>query len=307
MATALIAPTEDSQATIEAGPGKLLVCFTSSDDWRALVTIVGKLALSENADVQVCYKDLTNLDAISGTKCNGKEHRVPLGPASSSLHAAKALREMGFNVASIDLPALRQENGQKLSSYRDADVIVMTTAFNRSIAPGIQDQASRAVRLLGKPVLLLRADEISSGAAQSHSGPAVAAVSLSERSVQVVQLAARYAETLESSLTVVHIVDSRHDFSRPDNLMSLMGACEILGRSVAQSTIQTYSQLTYGTVAGILTQSDFLNNASFLALGVDLHESQSDAAESDVLQETIVQNAPCPVLLVPEYPPEPTA
>jgi hypothetical protein len=304
MATALIAPTEDLQ--VQVGLQRLLVCFTSSDDWRALVTIAGKLALPGKTTVRICYKDLTNLYATGGTKFSGQEYRVPLGSHPSSLHAAKALREIGLNVEFTDLPALRQENGHKPSPSQDADLIVMTTAFNRSIALGSQDLAPRAVRLLGKPILLLRADQIPSGAMQSQTGPAVAAVSLSERSIQVVQLAAQYAEALKSSLTVVHIVDRCHDFSRPDNLMSLMCACEILGKSVAQPTIRTFSRLTYGAVADVLTQSDFLNDASFLALGVDLQESQSDAAESDALQETIVRNAPCPVLLVPENQPDQT-
>jgi nucleotide-binding universal stress UspA family protein len=306
VATTLIFPTQDPQVPVQAGLRKLLVCFSSSDDWRTLVTIAGKLAVPGKADVQICYKDLTNLYAIRGTEFNGQEYRVPLGSLSSSLQAARALREMGLNVEFTDLPELRQQHGQRTFPYWDADLIVMTTAFNRSIALGSQDLASRAVRLLGKPILYLHADQRSSEATRSRTGPAVAAVSLSERSIKVVQLAAQHAEALESSLTVVHIVDSLHDFSRPDNLMSLMGACEILGKSVAQSTIRTSSRLTHGAVADVLTQSDFLNDASFLALGVDLQESKSDAEKSDALQEMIVRNAPCPVLLVPENQPDPT-
>ena len=42
MATALIAPTEDPQVLTPAGLRRLLVCFSSSDDWRALVAMAGK-------------------------------------------------------------------------------------------------------------------------------------------------------------------------------------------------------------------------------------------------------------------------
>lgn len=285
MATALVAPTEGPQVDVHAELRTLLVCFSSSDDWQALVIMIGKLALPTNAAVHVCYKDLTNLNPIGGTRF-------------SSLHAANALRAMGLSVELTDLPALRGESRQKLSSHREADVIVMTTSFSASIALCSQALASQAVRLLRKPILFLRADQ-GSEATQDHTGPAVAAVSLSERSSPVVQHAAKYAETLGSSLTVVHVVDSLHDFSRPDNLMSLMCACEILGKSVARSGLRTYSQLTHGTIADVLTKADFISDASFVALGVDLSEGPTDAAESDALRETIVRNAPCPVLLIP--------
>jgi hypothetical protein len=298
VATALITPIEDPQLLVSAGLKRLLVCFSSSDDWRALVAMAGRLALPGNAAVHVCYKDLTNLYALSETRVNGQEYRVPFDSLPSSLHAAKALRAMGLSVEFTDLPALRRESCQKLSSHREADLIVMTTAFSASIALCSQALASRAVRLLRKPILFLRADQ-GSAATQDHTGPAVAAVSLSERSSPVVQHAAKYAETLGSSLTVLHVVDSLHDFSRPDNLMSLMCACETLGKSVAQSGLPTYPRLTHGTVADVLTKADFISNASFVALGVDLSEGRTDAAESDALRETVVRNAPCPILLIP--------
>lgn len=297
MATALIAPTEDSRVLVAAGLRKLMVCFSSCDDWRALVVMAGRLGLPANAAVHVCYKDLTNLYAIGGT-FNGQEYRVPFDSLPPSLHAAQAFRDMGLNVEFTDFPALRRETRQNISSNREADLILMTTAFSASIAPCSQDVASGAVRLLRKPILFLRADQ-RSAATQNHTGPAVAAVSLSERSMAVVHHAAQYAETLGSSLTVVHVVDSSHDFSRPDNLMSLMCACETLGKSVAQPSLRTYPRLTYGTVADVLTKADFISNASFVALGVDLDEGQSDAMESDALRDTIVQNAPCPLLLIP--------
>jgi nucleotide-binding universal stress UspA family protein len=299
VATALIAPTEDPKVLAPAGPRKLLACFSSSDDWKALVTMAGKLAIPGNAAVQVCYKDLANQPATDGTTLCSLGHRRPFDCPPSSLRVAQALRDLGLNVEFTDLPALRRESHQKLSSTREADLIVMTTAFSRSIALCSHASTSRAVRLLGKPILFLQADRRPSAAPQNRTGPAVVAVSLSERSMPVVQLAAQYAETLGSSLTVVHVVDSLHDFSRPDNLMSLMCACEILGKSVAQPGLRTYPRLTYGTVADVLTKADFIGNAPFVALGVDLSEPQSDAMESDALRDTIVQSAPCPVLLIP--------
>ena len=299
MATALIAPTEDSKLlAAPAGLQSLLVCFSSSDDWRALITMTGKLALPGNAAVHVCYKDLTNLYPIGGAKVGGQEYRVPFDSLPSSLHAAKALRAMGLSVEFTELPALRRESRQQLSSHREADLIVMTTTFSASIALCSQALASRAVRLLRKPILFLRADQ-GPAATRDHAGPAVAAVSLSERSPEVVQRAAEYAESLGSSLTVVHIVDSLHDFSRPDNLMSLMCACETLGKSVARSGLPTSPRLVHGTIADVLTNADFISDASFVALGVDMSEGPGDAAESDGLRETIVRNASCPVLLIP--------
>ena len=297
MATALIAPTEHPKVLAPAGLTKLAICFSSLDDWKALVLMAGRLALPANAAVRVCYKDLT-------IPCDRRkvqfehDYRVPIDSLPRSLDAAQALRDMGLNVELTDFPALRRESRQKLSSNREADLILMTTAFSASIALCSQDLASGAVRLLRKPIFFLRADQ-RSASTQNQTGPAVAAVSLSERSMPVVQHAAQYAETLGVSLTVVHIVDSLHDFSRPDNLMSLMCACETLGKSVAQPGLRTYPRLTYGTVADVLTKADFIGNASFVALGVDLSEGQSDAMESDALRDTVVQNAPCPVLLIP--------
>jgi nucleotide-binding universal stress UspA family protein len=298
VATALIAPTEVPQPLAPAGLRKLVVCFSSCDDWSAVIAMAGKLALPENAAVHICYKDLTNLYAISGTRLTGQEYRVPPGSLPSSLQAVRALRDMGLNVELTDLPALRGESRKKLSSNREADLIVMTTAFNSSIAPCSKNLASRAVRLLEKPILFVRADH-RPGAPQSYTGPAVAAVSLSERSMPVVQYAARCAETLGSALTVVHVVDSLHDFSRPDNLMSLACACETLGKSVAHPHLQTHSRLTHGTVADVLTHTDLIGDAPFVALGVDLSETETEATDSDALREMVVRNAPCPVLLVP--------
>jgi hypothetical protein len=297
VATALVAPTEHPKGLAPAGLGKLAICFSSLDDWKTLVLMAGRLALPANAAVHVCYKDLTTLHAIGGT-FSSHEYRVPFESLARSLDAAQALRDMGLNVEFTDFPALRRESREKLWSNREADLILMTTAFSASNALCSQDLASGAVRLLRKPIFFLRADQ-RSVSTQNQTGPAVAAVSLSERSMPVVQHAAQYAETLGVSLTVVHIVDSLHDFSRPDNLMSLMCACETLGKSVAQPGLRTYPRLTYGTVADVLTKADFIGNASFVALGVDLSEDQSDAMESDALRDTIVQNAPCPVLLIP--------
>lgn len=66
MATSLTAPTEDSKVLAPADP-RLLACFSSSDYWRALVTMAGKLAIPGNAAVHVCYKDLANQPATDGT------------------------------------------------------------------------------------------------------------------------------------------------------------------------------------------------------------------------------------------------
>jgi hypothetical protein len=298
VATALMAPIEDPQLIVPAGLRRLLVCFSRFDDWQALVTIVGKLALPGNVAVHVCYKDLTNLYPVDGTRFNNQERRFPFDSLPTSLHVAKALRAMGLSVEFTDFPALRRESRRKLSSIPEADLIVMTTAFSASIALCSQAFASLAVRLLRTPILFLRADR-RSAATQNHTGPAVVAISLSERSSPVVQQAARFAETVGSSLTVLHVIDSLHNFSRPDNLMSLMCACETPGKSVARSGLRTHPQLTHGTIADVLTKADFINNASFVALGVDLSEGQSDAMEADALRETTVRNAPCLVLLIP--------
>lgn len=298
MCTALIAPTEHPRVLASAGPRKLLVCFSSSDDWRVLVTMAGKLAIPGDAAIHVCYKDLANQPASDGTIFSSGPRR-PLDFPASPLRPAQALRDFGLNVEFTDLPALRQETRQTLSSDREADLIVMTTAFSRSIALCSHAFTSGAVRLLRKPILFLQADRRPSAALQNRTGPAVVAVSLSERSMPVVQHAAEYAETLGSSLNLVHVIDSLHDFSRPDNLMSLMCACETLGKAVAQPSLRTYPRLTYGTVAEVLTKADFIGNAPFVALGVDLSEPQGDAMESDALRDTIVQSAPCPVLLIP--------
>src|SRR6201994_1030146 len=124
MATALIAPTEDPQALTPAGLRTLLLCFSSSDDWRALVAVAGKLALPGHAAVHVCYKDLTNLYALSGTGLNGQEYRVPFDSLPSSLHAAKALRTLGLTVRFTDHAALWQEDRRKQSAFLEADLIV---------------------------------------------------------------------------------------------------------------------------------------------------------------------------------------
>jgi hypothetical protein len=298
VATALMTPTEDTNVLTPAGVQRLLVCFSSSDDWKALVAMTGRLALPGNAAVHVCYKDLTNLYPVGGTQFNDQDRRVPFDSLPSSLRAAQALREMGLNVEFTDLPALRRGSRQKLSSHREADVIVMTTTFSASIALCSQAPASHAVRLLRKPILFLRADQ-GPAADQDHAGPAVAAVSLSERSSPVVQHAAHYAETLGSTLAVVHIVDSLHDFSRPDNLMSLMCACELLARSVGRRGLQAFPRLTHGNMADVLTKGRFIENAPFVALGVDLNDPQSEADKSDTVREIVVRNAPCPVLLIP--------
>ncbi len=193
MATALIAPTEHPKVLAPAGLTKLAICFSSLDDWKTLVLMAGRLALPANAAVHVCYKDLTNPHAIGG-KFSSHEYRVPIDSFPRSLDAAQALRDMGLNVELTDFPALRRESRKKLSSNREADLILMTTAFSASIALCSQDLASGAVRLLRKPIFFLRADQ-RSASTQNQTGPAVAAVSLSERSMPVVQHAAQYAET----------------------------------------------------------------------------------------------------------------
>lgn len=299
MATALNIPTGNPKVLAQVGLQKLLVCFSSSDDWRVLVSMAGKLAIPGNAAVHVCYKDLDNQPRSDGTTFSSSWHRRPFDFPASSLRAMQALRDLGLNVEFTNLPVLRRETRHKISSDREANLIVMSTAFSRSIALCSHAFTSQAVRLVRKPILFLQADRQPSAIMQNRTGPVVAAVSLSERSIPVVQHAAQYAETLGSSLTVVHVIDSLHNFSRPDNLMSLMCACETLGKAVAQPGLRVYPRLTYGTVADVLTKADFIGSAPFVALGVDLSEGQSDAMESDAMRDTIVQNAPCPVLLIP--------
>jgi len=151
VATGLIAPTENPKLIVPAGLRRLLVCFSSSDDWQVLITIAGKLGLPGNVDVRLCYKDLTNLYPIDGTRFNGQERCVPFDSLPISMDPAKALRAMGLSVEFTDLPALRRERRQKLSSNPEADLIVMTTAFSASIALCSQAVASQVIRLLRSP------------------------------------------------------------------------------------------------------------------------------------------------------------
>lgn len=299
MATPLIVPTEDPGLIVASGLRTLLVCFTSSDDWKALVTVTGRLALQQNSAVHVCYKDLPNQYPIGGTRFNDEEYRVPFDSLPPLLHAAKALRALGLSVEFTDHAAIWQKDRRKQSPFLEADLIVMTSTFSGSIAFGSQNLASRAVRLLRKPILFVRADQVPTAVPPQHTEAAVAAVSLSERSAQVVQSAAKYASTFGTALIVAHAVDSLHNRSRPDNLMSLMCACEMLARSVGRPGLQTFPRLTYGNVSDVLTKAKFVENASFVALGVDLNDLQSEADRSDTLRESIVRNAPCPVLLIP--------
>jgi nucleotide-binding universal stress UspA family protein len=289
--------TEDPQANAVVRLQRLLVCFCSSDDWRALVSMAGRLALPGNAAVHVCCKDLAKPKARGETK-SGKPG-IQAGSVFASLLAAEALKSMGLSVQFDDHPTISQEIPGGLPPYQQADLVVMTKAFNSSMTFGSQDLASRAVRLLRKPILFIRGEGVALPALQNHIGPAVAAVSLSERSHQVVQEAAHYAGTLGSGLSVVHVVDILHDFSRPDNLMGLMCACEMLQESVTHSGLKVDCRLSYGAVPEVLTKAEFVKDAPFLALGVNLNEDQADAAESDALRERIVRNAPCPVLLIP--------
>jgi len=153
------------------------------------------------------------------------------------------------------------------------------------------------VRTLEKPILFLHSDRVEA-LTKRNEGSAIAAVSLSERSRQVVDSAASLASALGASLRVLHVVDAQHNFSRPDSLMGLFCACEILGRSASRAGGVPEVKVCDGSLCDAFTRSE-LREASFLALGVDQIEGQEDSAATDDMLEQIVRNAPCAVLLIP--------
>jgi hypothetical protein len=89
-----------------------------------------------------------------------------------------------------------------------------------------------------------------------------------------------------------------HDFSRPDNLMGLACACELLGRSTHLGLAHSEAKVCYGSISSALTKSNF-SDAAFLAIGVDAIKGSKDDAATEAMLEQIIKEAPCPVLLVP--------
>lgn len=294
MATAMIAPHENSPALTLARQGRLMLCFRHSDNPASMLAVASRLALPENASIDVYCRQASDR-RIGGDILRQQERFRPFGSFHPAVVAAKALHGMGLTVDVIEGPESGEQASQMLEACRQTDYILMTTAFSNSVAFGSQSLESRTVRLVRKPILFFRGD---TAVAAGH-GCAFAAVSLSERSSQVVKSAADYATKLGAPLNVVHVIDVLHEFSRPDNLMSLMCACELLGNSVAHPGLQTYPRLSYGRVAEVFTRADLMKDAAFIALGVDLNERRSNNIRSDFLRDAVVRNAPCPVLLVP--------
>ncbi len=180
-----------------------------------------------------------------------------------------------------------------VSESAAADMLIMTPNSCRRLFPRDGDVPLRAVRMLGKPILFLHGEAMGSVARLRH-GAAVAAVSLSERSRQVVDRAAWLAAALSAPVRIVHVVDALHDFSRPDNLMGLSCACELLGRSAACGATHPEVRVCHGSICEALTRT-VLRDARFLALGVDPIESPS----TDAMLQQIVKECTCPILLVP--------
>lgn len=188
--------------------------------------------------------------------------------------------------------------GGALGTIGDArepnSVVVLGRAAAEAMLGGNMGQtATGIVRRLGRPVLL-----VGEGATMGQ-GPAVAAVSLSENSIMVAECAAHLAGAMGLPMDVVHVIDSGHDRSRPDNLMSVMCACETLGRRACGARQTSRARLRYGPIAEMLTGRDAVKNAAFLAVGVAL-DAGGAQAQGDALVEAVANGAPCPVLLVPE-------
>jgi hypothetical protein len=181
--------------------------------------------------------------------------------------------------------------------HRSVDLLIMTHRYCRRFSPVGRNVALRAARVLGKPILLLSGDAIES-AFKFKNNTAVAAVSLSEHSRAVVETTARLAGALSCSVRVLHIVDALHDVSRPDNLMSLMCSCELLGRSVVSSSTTSEVRYSRGSVGEALSRHD-LGEVCFLALGVDPAGEIKDGSIPEAMLHQIMEDAPCPILLVP--------
>lgn len=251
---------------------------TANDNPDVLADMVHRLL--ERAEVELV---LGSVDALHGRG---------LSPATRETSAIEA--EMRRRV-----PRLRTTYDPNLLKLVPGSerITLATHRFCTSMGKGFADPFSLLCRRLQTPVLFVRADETYALLPEDRS--AVACISLQDGSRELVRTAARMADWLDSSLQILHAVDPVHDYSRPDNLMSVLCGCEILARCVGAT-----ARLTFGSLPDELRQQEEQKRLSFIAIGVAMNDSAFEAVQTDRWRDSLIAQLASPALLVPTRRPD---
>jgi hypothetical protein len=268
MACAVFSPAPSSNATWKLNGRTILLCLDRSDDETVLLALARRAAGESLGEVHLRYASEIRGEGLAGER---------------ALHDTQAI--------------CCDEQSIKSLKHDAPELLIMTHRFCLRLGRAWKKVPLKAVRVTEAPILLLRGASMGE-VEEPRNGEAVAAVSLSERSRQVVDSAASLASALSCTVRVLHLVDAMHDFSRPDNLMGLACACELLGRSTHLGLAHSEAKVCYGSISSALTKSN-LSDAAFLAIGVDAIQGSKDDAATEAMLEQIIKEAPCPVLLVP--------
>ena len=102
-------------------------------------------------------------------------------------------------------------------------------------------------------------------------------------------------------LTILHVEDISHEFSKSDSLSGVECECQLLGNWVCAQDVATTAKVAYGPVGESITRFATQEGAELIVMGLEMEEKGQELQRSDVLRRFVLMAAPCPVLFLPTF------
>ena len=253
-------------------------------DAGELVELVSKLATPSHAEVTLCCQPTKTGRGSEGL--------------SKGFTAADALRDKGLTVHVEPAITSEMERILLIDRSRSVDLIVIKECETIENADWYRASSIKVARRTQRPVIACGPFS-SQRPVSAESGLIVAAVSMSTSSHQIAHASGQLGKLLNKPLTILHVVDVSHEFSRPNNLSGVECECQLLGNWASAQDVATTAKVAYGPVGEVITRFATQDDAELIVMGLDMDEVGQELQRSDELRRFVLMAAPCPVLFLP--------
>jgi nucleotide-binding universal stress UspA family protein len=222
------------------------------------------------------------------------------GAIAKVFPVADALRNQGLAVHIEPAIISEMETILLIDRSRSIDLIVMKECETIENADWHRANSIKVARTTQRPVIAWGpfSSQRSTG---SNPGPILAAVSMRESSHQLARAAGQIGRLIGRRLTILHVVDVSHEFSRPDNLAGVECECLLLANCMSAQDVATTVKVEYGPVREAITRFASQEGAELIVMGIDMDEEGREMQQADVLRRCVLMAAPCPVLFLPTF------
>lgn len=269
-------------------PSRLNHLLVSDADGDAgqLVEFVSRLATPSHAEVTLCCQPTKTARRFEGL--------------SKGFPAADALRDKGLTVHVEPAITSEMERILLIDRSRSVDLIVMKECETIENADWYRANSIKVARRTQRPVIACGPFS-SQRPISADSGLIVAAVSMRESSHQIAHASGQLGKLMGKPLTILHVEDISHEFSKSDSLSGVECECQLLGNWVCAQDVATTAKVAYGPVGETITRFATQEGAELIVMGLDMEEKGQELQRSDVLRRFVLMAAPCPVLFLPTF------